>query len=122
MYYSTDPTARAGFIAALRQLADYLAVHPDVPVPTGRTRLYLHADPTEDGGREQVNHLAGLLDTAITDETASGGHYTAVRAFGPIDYEAGSIPASVKAWHKAQDSYRGCIRPDTAPTASALDA
>jgi hypothetical protein len=122
MYYSTAPKTRAEFITALRQLADYLVSNPAVPVPTGSTSITLHADPTEDGGREQVNHIARLLGAAITDDTRHGGHYLAVRAFGPIGYEACSIPTTVQAWHNAQDSYRGCISPDSTPTAHAFDA
>jgi hypothetical protein len=122
MYYSTDPCDREKFITGRRQLADHLAAHPAVPVPTGTSRILLHADPTEDGGREQVNHIARLIGAAITDETASGGHYRAARAFGPIGFEAVSIPATVSAWHHAQNSYRGCISTGTAPTPAPLDA
>ena len=120
MLYTTDPGTRDYLITSLRQLADYLAAHPAVPVPTGTTRILLHADVTEDGGREQVNHIARLLDAPVCDDIARGGHYTAARNFGPIAYEAVSIPATVRAWHNAQDSYRGCISTGPAPTA--LDA
>lgn len=113
MFYTTDPVARERFITALRQLASYLASHPAVPVPTGTSRIILHADPAEDGGREQVNHIARLLGTPVDDRTRHGGHYTTVRTFGQvIDYEAASIPATWMAWHNAQDSYQGCITVD----------
>ena len=54
--------------------------------------ITLHAASTDDGGRDQVDHVACLLGATITDETASGGHYRAERAFGQITYGVVSIP------------------------------
>jgi hypothetical protein len=118
MLYTTDPDTRDWFITSLHQLADYLAAHPAVPVPTGTTPILLHADLTEDGGREQVSHIARLLSAPVSDETTRGGHYTAARDFGPLEYKALSIPVTVRAWHNAQDSYWGSISTGPAPTAS----
>jgi hypothetical protein len=118
MLYTTDPDTRDWFITSLRQLADYLASHPAVPVPTGTSSIFLHADPTEDGGREQVTHIARLLGAPVSDEIARGRHYTAARDFGPIEYKAVSIPTTVRAWHDAQDSYWGSISTGPASTAS----
>jgi hypothetical protein len=112
MYYSNAPEERAGFIAALRQLADYLAEHPAVPVPEHGADITLHANSTEDGGRDQVTHIARLLGATITDDTATGGHYRATREFGLISYEAVSIPTSCMDRHHAFSSYRGCVTPD----------
>lgn len=122
MLYTTGPDTRAWFITSLRQLADYLATHPAVPVPTGTSPIYLHADITEDGGREQVGHIARLLDAPVSDEIARGGHCTAARGFGLIEYKAVSIPTTVRAWHNAQDSYWGFISTGPASTPKALDA
>ena len=98
MSYSTDPSARASFIGDLRALADFLA---------------LHAASTDDGGRDQVNHVACLLGATITDEIASGGHYRAERAFGQITYSVVSIPEAHMAAYHALNSYDGCVSPDT---------
>ena len=113
MHYTTDSGSRAYFSTALRQLADYLDAHPAVPTPTGTISIVLHANVTEDGGREQVTHIARILGVPVCDATARGGHVSATRRFGPIDYEVCSIPTTVKSWHRAQDSYFGSIATET---------
>ena len=90
-YYTTDPGARGRFIRALRELADYLDRNPAIPVPKTGETVTLHASPTGYGGRAQVDHIARLLGAGIRDETARGGHYWAVRQFGPIGYEIVAI-------------------------------
>src|SRR5438105_2201701 len=66
MYYSIEPENRAEFISALRDLADFLAANPAVPVPLNGDVITLHASGYEDGGRAQVDHIARLL--GITPE------------------------------------------------------
>src|SRR5579862_8780542 len=113
MTYVTDPKARAGFITDLRALADYLTNHPDIPVPGSGSDFYLCADSYEDGGNLQVDRIARLLGVAVTDETAHGGHYYALRNFGCLVYRVTSIPGSCMARHHAEMSYAGCVTPDT---------
>ena len=113
MSYSTDPKARASFIGDLRALADFLDRHPAIPVPRYGGYLSLHAASTDDGGRDQVNHVACLLGATIIDDTASGGHYRAERAFGQITYSVVSIPEAHMAAYHALNSYDGCVLPDT---------
>ena len=112
-YYTTDPGARDRFIRALRELADYLDKHPAIPVPKHGATILLHAATADDGGRAQVNRIAGLMDTAVNDDTARGGHYWAVRNFGPLGYEVVAITAAYQARYDADSSYRGCVTPDT---------
>ena len=114
-YYTTDPGARGRFIGALRELAGYLDWHRAIPVPKHGATIALHAAAAEDGGRAQVDRIAGLLDAAVTDETARGGHYWAVRNFGPIGYEVVAITAAYHARYAADSSYRGCVTPDQLP-------
>lgn len=118
MYYSTDPGTRLRFITALHELASFLADHPAVPVPSGDTWISLHGVSAEDGGRDQVNHIAKLLDVAITDDTPDGGHYRAIREFGPIIYQAVSITTAYTACYEASHSYDGCVVPDGPPNGS----
>ena len=113
MSYCTDPSARASFIGDLRALADFLARHPAIPVPLYGEYFTLHAASTDDGGRDQVNHVACLLGATITDDTASGGHYRAERAFGQIIYSIVSIPDVHMAVYHALNSYDGSVTPDT---------
>ena len=112
-YYSTDPGARGRFIRALRELAEFLDRHPAIPVPKHGATILLHAAMTEDGGRAEVDRIARLMDTAVNDETARGGHYWAVRNFGPIGYEVVAITTASQATFDAERSYRGCVTPDT---------
>ena len=97
MIYTTQPTARAEFITGLRALATYLETHPGLPVPSSGANITLYADPTEDGGRGQVAHIAAQLGATVFDETRQDGHLTATRMFGPIAYMVISIPATVMA-------------------------
>jgi hypothetical protein len=90
-HYTTDPGARGRFIRALRDLADYLDRNLAIPVPKTGETITVHASPTGSGGRAQVDHIAGLLHAEVRDETAHGGHYWAVRQFGPIGYEIVAI-------------------------------
>jgi hypothetical protein len=87
-YYTTDPGAKARFTHALRDLADYLDRNPAIPVPKTGETITVHASSA---GRAQVDHIARLLNADIRDETAHGGHYWAVRQFGPIGYEIVAI-------------------------------
>lgn len=116
-YYTTDPAARDEFIASLRALADHLAAHPALPVPKHGTTVLLHANSADDGGRCQVDQLARLLGVNVTDETAIGGHYSAVRCFGVVGYEAVAITDAYSAQAAAESSYRGRVIPD-APASS----
>jgi hypothetical protein len=90
-YYTTDPGAKGRFIRALRELADFLDQNMAIPVPKHGACLTLHASSADYGGRAQVDHIAKLLGAEVNDETARGGHYWAVRNFGPIGYEIVAI-------------------------------
>ena len=115
MSFTTDPGAKGRFIRALRELADYLDRHPAIPVPKYGVRLTLSASSAEGGGRAQFDRLAKLMDSDINDETGRGGHYWAVRNFGPIGYEIVAIPELAMARHRAADTYYGCVTPDPLP-------
>lgn len=113
MHYSINPDDRAEFIAALRDLADFLDRNPVVPVPLFGDRITLCADSFDNGGKAQVDHLARFLGETITDDTADGGHYLATREFGPLAYEAVAITDACTARYEAERTYWGCVTPDT---------
>jgi hypothetical protein len=110
--YSTDPDDRQQFVTGLRQLADYLAGHPDIPVPLYGTTINLNLDGADHGGREQVNAIAQLMDTPVLDNTGEYGHYTTEKSFGDITYRAAAIPDAAMARYRAHDSYYGCVTAD----------
>ena len=111
-HYTTDPGARARFIRALRELADYLDRHPAIPVPKTGETITLHASCADYGGRAQVDQIARLLDVGICDETARGGHYWVIRQFGPIGYEIVAISGTLPASGPAPACYQS-LTPDT---------
>jgi hypothetical protein len=111
--FSTDPAIRDQFITGLRQLADYLATHPDVPVPPHGATITVHADSFETGGKTQVDTMAEMLGADVQDDTADDGHYRAERAFNSVGYGAVSIPEARTQRYRAHASYWGCVTPDT---------
>lgn len=107
---------RAAFIAGLRDLADYLADRPGVPVPPGYHQTVIHVCAT---GEDEAGRLAAVGEAAAAlGVPASGpggnGHCTAVRAFGPVAYEVLAITDAGRAAYRAQDSYYGSVTLDGA--------
>ena len=111
--YTTDPGAKARFTRALRDLADYLDRNPAIPVPKTGETITVHASCADYGGRAQVDHIAQLLDVGIRDETARGGHYWAVRQFGPIGYEIVAITTGTPPGPGPAPACYQSVTPDT---------
>ena len=103
--FNTDPAVRDQFITGLRQLADYLDAHPDVPVPLYGTTIDVHADFFEVGGKIQVDAVAKMLCVDVQDDTADGGHYTATRTFGFVGYHVVAIPEARYQRHLADSTW-----------------
>jgi hypothetical protein len=114
-FYTTDPGAHARFRTSLRDLADFLDKHRNVPVPTHGTCILMHANSADDGGRAQVDNIARLLGADVYDDTADGGHYWAARNFGPLGYEIVAITEAYSDRHHALMSYRCSVTPDPSP-------
>jgi hypothetical protein len=115
-----DRTTRGQAIDGLRQLADYLEAHPDLPVcHFDWTPLTVFPGGSEAEQRAEVDRVARVLGVQVRDETADDGHYTAARAFGPVIYQSLHIPARRAAAHAALMSYAGAITPGNDDTARA---
>jgi hypothetical protein len=90
---TTDPAARAEFIAGFRALAEFLEAHPGLPVPRvsvgdGLT-IYLSGSGAEE--RAEVDRVAGVLGA----DPGSHGFYQAARQFGgPVTYRIVAVPPS----------------------------
>jgi hypothetical protein len=111
--------ARERVTSGLRQAADYLDQHPDVPViEHGWTLLSFPPRDDDTTGRAEVDRVAAVLGVTPRDDTADGGHYRAVRAFGPVTYEFVHVPARQQAAHRALMSYSGAIAPASLPGAA----
>ena len=82
---------RAAFIAGLRDLADYLTAHEDVPVPDYSSLLTAFPDgDSNDERRAAVDAAAAVLGTD-TAERPNHRQYYAERKFGPITYSVVTI-------------------------------
>jgi hypothetical protein len=105
---ATDQT-RAEFTAALRELADFIDAHPDLPLPYS-AKLQVHLDGTDEQDRADVDRIAGILD--VQPQSSPRGHYRAERDFGcRVEYAAAAIPAQVMRRHAALMSYDSVVTP-----------
>jgi hypothetical protein len=112
---TTPDNDRAALIAGLRGLADFLAEHPDAPVPPAYPETCITVFPdgdTDDERRAGVDDAAAVLDSPAADPAGSG-HYTAARKFGPVTYEVLAISDARRAVHEAGSSYYNSVVPDT---------
>lgn len=110
--------ARTQLIDGLRALADFLENEPDVPVNSWATISYsvsakdLDTDDRDqdDAERAEVDRVAAILGVTPT-ENDSSSHYTAMRAFGPVEYRATAITQEHMAVHAASETYYGVVTP-----------
>jgi hypothetical protein len=113
----TDLLIRHDTIAGLRALADFLEANPAVPVrPFGDDYSVFTTRTDDTAERAAIDHLAELLGVIPQDDTDGGGHYTAIRHFGPIAYRAVHIPEAARRGHEAVFSYAANLDPRPAPT------
>src|SRR5579872_5749509 len=86
----TDPTERAALIDGFRSLADYLESNPEVPASSYPVIYVFPPDGDWAGMCGEIDAIAARL--AVTSRKTTGGHYIAVRTFGPVEYRAVAIP------------------------------
>jgi hypothetical protein len=107
-----DLLHRAKVISGLRQLADWLDAHADVPVCPFGWDLSIYPQFADDADRAaEVDRIAAILGVEVTDQTGEGGHYIAARSFGLITYEAVYVPRRRRDACNALMSYSGCVTP-----------
>jgi hypothetical protein len=85
-----DSTERTALISGLRTLADCLESNPEVPAPAYSAVYAFPPDGDWPVMRAEIDSIAARLGV-IARETV-GGHYVAVRSFGPVEYRAVAIP------------------------------
>src|ERR1700722_15129370 len=94
-YYGNDKE-RARLVAGLRDLADFLDRNPEVPVPRG-TDLLVFPPPGSDAEVfAEIDAIAEQIGVTASDADSPAGHYSAVRAFGPVQYRAVAIPHTAR--------------------------
>ncbi|GAA1623488.1 hypothetical protein GCM10009733_020150 [Nonomuraea maheshkhaliensis] len=124
MSASTD---RAKVINGLRDLADFLETHPDIPIsPYKRTvprvTLFYFAQGTDEQMRTDIDRIASALGTSIRRQDLKAGHYGTSISFGPVTYDAVGILAWARAQYEADRSYSGCITPERNDDSAGTDA
>lgn len=90
-----NASERGDLIKGLRSLAAFLSEHPDVPAPRWAD-LMVFPDGSDSEMRAEVYVIGTRIGAATNDATASGGHYTTRRSFGPVEYKAVAIPANTR--------------------------
>ena len=86
----TDSTDRAAVISGLRGLADYLDSTPQMPAPTYPVIYMFPSSGEWTEMRGEIDAAAALL--GVTATVTNGGHYVAIRSFGPVEFRAVAIP------------------------------
>ncbi|GAA3653900.1 hypothetical protein GCM10022224_016150 [Nonomuraea antimicrobica] len=103
---------RRALINGLLNLAIFLETHPDVPASSNVT---LHHFPDRDNDDDlcaEIDQIAARIGSDIDFEDSPYGHYATSVSFGPVEYRAVAILAAARSRHDAENSYRGCIKPD----------
>ena len=101
--YYANADERARLIAGFRALADFLQDHPDVPAPRWADVMVFPPDATDEEMRAEIDQIAARIGAEPVDRTAVGGHYTASRSFGPVEYRAVAISAYARPYQHATD-------------------
>jgi hypothetical protein len=96
----TEPTDRQKTIAGLRELADFLEAHPDVPISSYLSLQYSVDSTLKSQGRTsyadrraEVERVAGVLGV---EASTTGPRYLAERRFGGVTYVAASCDPGPK--------------------------
>ena len=116
-----DLFARAQVTAGLRDLADYLDNHPDIPVPEYGWELSVYPRGNDAEEHAEVDRIAQVLEVE-TYTLAEGARHLAARSFGRITYRAVAIPGADMAAHRAAMSYYRSVRPDDPDASSEAEA
>jgi hypothetical protein len=106
------PNDRIGVIQGLRELADFLAQHPDLPVPLITQISYCALGDTDAEEQAEIDKIAKLLDR--TAEYTTAGHYSVSRLFASVEYRAFTVPEHAMREYVAKNSYRDSIQIDRA--------
>lgn len=112
------PNHRRAVITGLRELADLLSTHPDIPVPLVVEIGYHPRGESDTERRAEVDRIAKRLGVAPR-YAADRQHYLAIRRFGggTVHYRAVMISNEERARWDALMTYTRNITPDDTPGA-----
>jgi hypothetical protein len=90
MNHYPGPEQRARLVAGLRALAEFIESRPDVPTPWSADVLVFPPAGSDAERRLEIDAIASRI--GAEGHYTHGGHYTASRRFGPVEYRAVTIP------------------------------
>ena len=96
MSYYADSEERAGLIAGLRELAQYLDQNPDIPAPRSTDLLVFPPAGSDTEMFTEIDAIASRIGATASDADSPAGHYSAARDFGPVQYRAVAIPHAAR--------------------------
>jgi hypothetical protein len=101
-----DPTRHEQVAAGLRELADFIAAHPDMPIPTyPAVACPVGSETDDEPGLAQVTAAAAILGVEVSSRSA-------VRYFGPVEYRVSHATRDRMARYNAAHSYEGAVQPE----------
>jgi hypothetical protein len=92
MSYYANSEERAGLIAGLRELAEFLDENSQIPAPRSADVLVFPPAARDEEMFAEIDVIAGRISVTASDADSPAGHYSAVRDFGPVQYRAVAIP------------------------------
>ena len=96
MSYYANSEDRAGLIAGLRELAEYLDRNPGVPAPSCTDLLVFPPAGSDAEMFTEIDAIASRIGATASDADSPAGHYSASRDFGPVQYRAVAIPHAAR--------------------------
>ena len=90
MSYCPNPEHRARLVTGLRALAEFIESRPDVPAPWSAGVMVFPPGGSDTEKRAKIDAIASRIGTE--GHFTHGGHYSASRWFGPVEYRAVAIP------------------------------
>jgi hypothetical protein len=96
MSYYANSKERAGLIAGLRELANFLDQNPQVPAPRYTDLLVFPPRGTDAEMFAEIDRIAEQIAVTARADDGPAGHYIAYRDFGPVQYRAVAIPQAAR--------------------------
>jgi hypothetical protein len=108
---------RAAITSGLRELADWLDAHPDIPVRTGSECEIEHSILADDdtAGLAELDRITAAVGIdAAPSRVGDCSHPQVSVEFGPVRWMSTYVPRASMAAYNALQSYNGAVQPDGA--------
>ncbi|WP_037576683.1 hypothetical protein [Phaeacidiphilus oryzae] len=101
------PADLDGFVAGLRELAQFLTDNPKIPAPYAPSLMVFARGESEPERRAAVVRAAELMGTEVIEKR---DHFKTLRRFGPIAYQVWGSTDVGYAEYDARRSYDDSVR------------